>query len=233
MIRLSLFLFVVGATAMPALSEPGKHLFILSGQSNMGGLKPEESFVPAVVKAFGKENVIVVYDAMGGQPIRRWYKDWKFQEGQDPGKIGNLYERLMKKVSVATKGHSIASATFIWMQGERDAREKNGNVYETCLQGLCDQVSADLKRDDLNIVIGRLSDFDMGNKRYPHWTMLREVQVRFAEKHARAAWVDCDDLNDGLNRKGKPIQNDLHYSAEGYKMLGERFAAKAIELIER
>ena len=50
--------------------EQGKHLFILSGQSNMARLKPENSFIPAVESKFGKENVIVVKHAKGGQPIR-------------------------------------------------------------------------------------------------------------------------------------------------------------------
>jgi hypothetical protein len=54
-----------------------KHLFILSGQSNMVGLKPEESFTPIIEDEYGKENVIVVKNAFGGQPIRRWYRDWK------------------------------------------------------------------------------------------------------------------------------------------------------------
>lgn len=212
-------------------ADSGKHLFILSGQSNMGGLKPDESFTPAVEKAFGKDNVVVVYAAWGGQPIRRWYKNWKPEKGDAPDKLGDLYDQLMEKVEGATKDHEFASATFIWMQGERDAREQHGNVYEASLQGLCDQVSKDLGRDDLKVVIGRLSDHDMENKRYKHWTLVRDVQVHFAESYPSGAWVDCDDLNDGTNRRGKPIKNDLHYSAEGYKVLGERFAAKAIELI--
>ena len=37
--------------------KEGKHLFILSGQSNMLGLKPEESFTPTIEAQFGKENV--------------------------------------------------------------------------------------------------------------------------------------------------------------------------------
>ena len=56
----------------------GNHLFILSGQSNMVGLKPEESFTPIIEKKYGKEKIIIVKDAKGGQPIRRWYKEWKF-----------------------------------------------------------------------------------------------------------------------------------------------------------
>ncbi|MBT4819053.1 MAG: hypothetical protein HN742_20435 [Lentisphaerae bacterium] len=39
------------------------------------------------------------------------------------------------------------------------------------------------------------------------------------------------DLNDGGNREGEQIKNDLHCSVEGCKMLGERFAEKAIELM--
>ena len=46
-----------------------KHLFILSGQSNMQGHRPDEAFTPTVEKALGKDKVIVVQDALGGQPL--------------------------------------------------------------------------------------------------------------------------------------------------------------------
>ena len=57
--------------------EDAKHLFILSGQSNMQGHRPDEAFTPAVEKALGKSKVIIVQDALGGQPIHRWWKEWK------------------------------------------------------------------------------------------------------------------------------------------------------------
>lgn len=253
-------------------AQDGKHLFILSGQSNMQGLRPDESFTPAVEKKFGKENVIVVFDALGGQPIRRWYKGWESPKptGKDgtsaqakkgdtkkdgakkanakkgdakkgtaktekkspkPPVIGDLYDRLMSKVKPAIKDQELASISFFWMQGERDAREKNAEVYGAALKGLHQQLCEDLGREDINFVIGRLSDFDVMNKRYPHWTRIREIQVMVAENHPRGAWVDTDDLNDGKNRRGKPINNDLHYSGEGYKVFGSRMATKAIELI--
>ena len=101
------------------------------------------------------------------------------------------------------------------------------------MDGLYRQLSDDLKREDINFVIGRLSDFDLKNARYKDWTMVREIQVKYAEQHPRGAWVNTDDLNDGLNRRGKKIANDLHYSAEGYKILGERFADAAIKLIRK
>ena len=75
--------------------QNGKHLFILSGQSNMVGLKPEESFTPAVESYFGKDHVIVVKYAVGGQPIRRWYRNWKPLEGDEPEAQPDLYDSLM------------------------------------------------------------------------------------------------------------------------------------------
>jgi len=49
-----------------AMAGGGKHLFILSGQSNMAGLNPAISFTPAVHEAFGPENCIVIKDAQAG-----------------------------------------------------------------------------------------------------------------------------------------------------------------------
>lgn len=219
----------IGADKDPA----GKHLFILSGQSNMAGLRPQESFTPAVEMTFGKDNVIVVKDALGGQPIRRWYKNWKPAEGSEPKATGDLYDRLMTAVKAASKDQQIQSVTFLWMQGERDAREKHGTVYQASLQGLLDQLSADLGRKDIHCVIGRLSDFDLENKRCPHWTIIRKAQAAFVAAHPSAALVNTDDLNDGLNRSGKEIKNDLHYSADGYKVFGQRLASSAADLIKK
>ncbi len=213
--------------------QTDKHLFILSGQSNMQGHRPDEAFAPAVKEALGEDKVIVIQDALGGQPIQRWWKEWKSPEGEKPKQKGDLYDRLMGKVMPKIKGQSLSSVTFIWMQGERDAKMRWGEVYAVSLKGLYDQLCKDLGRSDINFVIGRLSDFDIKNQRYPHWTMVRKAQVKLAESNARFDWVNTDDLNDGVNRKGKKIQNDLHYSAEGYKKLGKRFAESALKLIKQ
>lgn len=134
-----------------------------------------------------------------------------------------MYRRLMAKVNTAFAGKAPDTVTFVWMQGERDAKEKQGEVYAPSLHGLVEQLRADLKRKDINIVIGRLSDFDNDNQQYPHWTMVREALVKVAESEPRGAWVDTDDLNGP--------ENSLHYTPEGYKILGEYFASKAAELI--
>lgn len=197
----------------------------------MAGLQPQQSFTPAVVKQFGKENIIVVHDAQGGQPIRRWFKDWKPEKGAAPEGNGDLYDRLMKKVEAATKGQEIASVTFLWMQGENDARNSLGAVYKASLKGLVQQVSDDLKQERVNVVIGRLSDFGNDKADFPHWEMIRKTQEKFADDAEHGAWVDTDDLNDGITRQGKEVKNDLHYTAEGYNTFGKRLAEAAIKLI--
>ena len=211
-------------------AEKGKHLFILSGQSNMVGLNPDLSFTPIVVEKFGEDNVIVVKFAQGGKPIRRWYKKWKTAKGDEPQSTGDLYDRLMSMINTAIKGKKIETATFVWMQGERDAKDKHDQVYAKSLNGLINQLSEDLERKDVNFVIGRLSDCVMKSS---HWVTIREAQMKVAEGSKRGAWVDTDDLNDGINKKGKKVKNDLHYTVEGYKTLGKRFAEKSIELIQK
>jgi hypothetical protein len=200
------------------------HLFILSGQSNMAGLNPQVSFIPTVQKEFGAENTIVVKDAVGGQPIRRWFKQWKPAMGDTPAATGDLYDRLMTKVAAAVGDKKPTTVTFVWMQGERDAKEKHGNVYGASLRGLIDQLQSDLGREDINFVIGRLSDFDNDNKSYSHWTIVRDAQVKVAADDKRGAWVETDDLN------GE--KNGLHYNKEGYAELGKRFADESIKLIK-
>ena len=208
-----------------------KHLFILSGQSNMVGLKPEESFTPIIEKKYGKEKIIIVKDAKGGQPIRRWYNEWEFDDNNLDDSIGNLYKSLIYKVRKAVINKKIKTVTFIWMQGERDAREELADYYEKSLIGIYNQLTKDLNYKKINFLIGRISDFDLLNKKYKHWTRIRDIQVNVAESNMRFDWIDTDDLNDGVNKKGIKINNDLHYSVSGYKILGQRFAEKAIKMI--
>jgi len=218
--------------SLSGVAEQGSHLFILSGQSNMKRLKPETSFIPAVEAAFGKENVIVVKRASGGKPIRDWYKEWESEQGKKPQKAGHRYDALMEEVRGKTAGKKLASVSFFWMQGERDAAERHGKVYAASLRGLMDQLTNDLGREDINFVIGRLSDFDMNNQRYKHWTIVREALVAVAESTPRAVWVNTDDLNDKPRHDGTK-RDDLHYTREGYDIFGKRLADAAIKLIQK
>jgi hypothetical protein len=210
----------------------GKHLFILSGQSNMWVMDLNQSFIPAIEKRYGKDNVIIIKDAEGNEPIYRWYKKWRSPAGVKPEQSGELYDRLMAKVYPAIAGQHLQSITFIWMQGETDAKLLYGDLYADSLQGLYQQLQSDLKRKDINFVIGRISDFDMANKVFADWTKIRDAQVNVATSNDRFTWVDTDDLNDNIHGVGRKKNNDLHYSPDGFVILGQRFADSAIHLIE-
>jgi Carbohydrate esterase, sialic acid-specific acetylesterase len=211
----------------------GKHLFILSGQSNMVGMDPNVSFTPAVAAAFGKDQVIVVKDAHGGQSIRSWSKsNHEFPPpttGRVPKVRGEHYGPLMDKVKAAIAGQALETVTFVWMQGESDL---NNTAYDAYLKELLDQLEADLAFKKINVVIGRISDsgLDVEKRRQGSLT-IRRIQQEFAEAHPRGAWIDTDDLND--RKDGEKVVNDLHYTKEGYQILGTRFAGKAIGLIRK
>lgn len=215
------FLAVLISISYVNAEEQQAHLFILSGQSNMEGLDLNKSFIPTLTRELGEGNVVIVKDARDGQPIWRWYKNWKSADGSSPKETGDVYDDLMGKVNAAVKKESqIITVTFIWMQGERDAIAGHGAVYETSLKGLIHQLRNDMKRQDINIIIGRLSDYRMD---LPGWLAVRRAQVNVAESDPRGAWVDTDSLNGEVD--------DLHYSDAGYVELGRRFAQKAIALI--
>ncbi len=215
------------------ISPEGKHLFILSGQSNMVGMDPEISFTPTVSKAFGKDNVIVVKDAASGQSIRSWCKsNHEFPPpttGRVPKVRGELYDRLIKKVTTAAKGQSIETVTLVWMQGESDL---NNTAYDVYLKELRTQLESDLKLKKLHMVIGRISDSGLDvQKRLVGRLNIRRIQKEFAESQPKTEWVDTDDLND--RKVDDKIIHDLHYHQEGYRILGERFAKKSIGLIQQ
>ena len=228
-----LILFIVEVGAEELADGGGKNLFILSGQSNMAGMDPAISFTPAVSKAFGKDHVIVVKNANSGQSIRSWAKtnheDPPPTRGRVPKVRGELYDPLIKKVKTAIKGQGLETVTLVWMQGESDL---NNTAYDAYLRELLEQLQSDLAFKTINIVIGRISDSGLDNpKRLEGRLNIRKVQKEFAEAHPQGAWVDTDDLND-REVDGEMI-HDLHYTKEGYQVLGKRFAEKSIALIRK
>lgn len=203
----------------PEGADPKLHLFILSGQSNMALIDVPTQFTPHVVAGLPGETAIVVKFAKGGEPIRRWYKGWTGVVPV-PEVYGDLYDTLMASVNQAVQGKVPGTVTFVWMQGEADAFQHHSAIYLESLNGLLAQLQADLGRQDVRFVIGRLSD----HTTFSHWTTVRQAQVTFAEASPSRAWVDTDDLNGN---------NELHFPPEGYAALGQRFAEASLKLIGR
>ena len=220
---------VFSAPTVSADAPKPVRLFILSGQSNMVGMDADAHFTPKVQAAFPDDEVVVVKHAVNGNLIRMWYKQWEPPAGEKAkgqGKNGRHYDTLMARVAEAMQGKPTpTSVTFVWMQGEADANHAGyGEMYLDALNGLLRQLQDDLGRRDVDMVVGRISDYGNEDEARPGWNLVRAAQVKFAEEDPeRRAWVDTDDLNGD--------KNGLHYGKEGYAALGERFADKSIELI--
>ena len=231
--RLLLSAVVLCAVASLARAEKPVHIFILSGQSNMAGMNPKLGFEPETKELFPEAEVVYFKVSQGGRPIRLWVNEWneiaakhgletKFTGTQYYEPILEQYKQLLEKYPQP------ASVTFCWMQGERDAREKLSAAYADSMKQLIANLRRDLKQPEMNFVIGRLSDY--GKPDDKHWQTVREAQVAVAEADPRGAWVDCDDLNN----KGPEgaTKDDLHYTKEGYELLGRRYARQGKALIE-
>lgn len=219
--------------------EKPVHLFILSGQSNMAGMNPKLGLEPEAEKLFPDADVVYFKVASGGKPIRLWVSQWNEIADKhnlktkitasEKGDGTVYYQPILEQYEAMLKKHSkFASVTFCWMQGERDAREKLSPAYSDAMNQLISNLRRDLKQPKMNFVIGRLSDF--GAPDYADWQSVRKSQVAIAEADEHGAWVDCDDLNN--KGEGAKKRDDLHYTKEGYELLGRRYVRQAKALIE-
>ncbi|MCH7224985.1 hypothetical protein MLD59_02495 [Verrucomicrobiaceae bacterium E54] len=229
-IRLISILFLCLTAGVCGGEVPGRHLFVLSGQSNMTQTLGH-SFYECVGAVLGKDRVLIARTGHPGQPIKNWYRDWQPPEGMEdpkPDKNGHLYDVLIAAVERVRKDETPASATFIWMQGEADASRGWASVYEKSFLGLSDQLRADLGIEEIHFVVGRINDYWL---REPDGEAMREILAKLGEDHANGAWIDTDDLNRGVNPWGGFSFEDGHYPPEGYVVIGQRFAREACRLI--
>lgn len=190
--------------ANPDTPDPvGYDLIILSGQSNMARFDVDKYFTPIIEEEI--DNSIIVKDAEEGSPISDWLGD------------DILYNRLMDKVYEAIDDKEIRSVTFVWMQGESDALQDMGSSYEDRLRELFELVTRDLGYTEF--IVGRLSRYGIDDNYLYSWEVIRDVQVSVGNEYG--TWVDTDDIP----------RDGIHYSEEGYAILGEIFADSVIDLI--
>ena len=211
--------------------KTGRHLFILSGQSNMTGAV-KEAFTAHVEEQYGEENSVVVMRMKSGRGIRFWVADYDqpADRGLTEKKMtsnGQEYKPLLEAAMAAAKDESFDTVGFIWMQGESDANNRLSEVYEESFLKLVGQLRKDLKRVDLYYVIGRINDYAKSRPDNVHWKRVRETQIKLGKTPGNA-WIDTDDLNGG---NADNPDGDIHFPREGALRLGRRFADKAIEMI--
>lgn len=194
----------------------------------------KDAFTQRVHEQYGEDNAVVVMRMRSGRGIRFWVADYTPPSGRVFGERatasnGQEYKPLIDAAIAAADENAFETVGFIWMQGESDANNKLSSVYEESFLKLINQLKNDLGRDDLYFVIGHINDYAKSRPDNEHWQSVRDTQVRLGNTTGNA-WIDTDDLNGG--DPSKP-DGDIHFPKEGALVVGQRFADKAIERIER
>jgi len=112
----------------------------------------------------------------------------------------------MSRVQTVIQGKTADTIAFVWMQGEGTPGELSA-VYAERPQRSHQTAPRRLKRPDMAVVIGRLSDYRKGD------TLGRRAcgQEKVAATIRGLPGVDTDDLNGP--------KNGLHYTQEEYEEL--------------
>ena len=241
-------MFMLGERAL-AEEKPLK-VFVLAGQSNMRGRRAKVSEIPGDLKGEQKEVLFFggrqwTPLAPGKTEKQGFGPEISFARGMSeklnepigtikhsvggsslavrwsPSDPKSLYAQLVKKVEAARKSRRIKIVGMLWMQGERDARDrKMAGAYAPNLAALIEAARKDFKSPDMFFIAGRVNPPKRG---------YRFVDVvRKAQEECRAsnyAFIDCDALQKG--------PDNLHYTTEGYVEMGYRFADGAFRLLKR
>ena len=210
-------------------AETDRHLFILSGQSNMTGAL-EGGFREVMRRELGEGRAVIVRQSKSGRGIRFWVDDNDLPDdhplhGEIKSGNGEEFPKLLAAAQSAGDAKAFATVTFIWMQGESDANRNLADTYAKSFTTLRNRLKAGLGIERMHFVIGRISDYGLHGEQAAGWEAVRKAQMDIANTDPLGAWIDTDDLNGGDEQHP---QGELHYPAGQYPALGARLAAAAL-----
>lgn len=180
------------------------------------------------------EKIALIKYSRGGTSIdetaARWFGSWEadFIGGPLEHSGINQYDYFLAALRNAFavrdidgdgEDDALIPAGILWMQGESDAGTAVvAKRYGRNLKRLMDLMRAALRRDDLPVVIGRISDSgnDRDGKVWNYGAAVREAQQDFVDSDAAAALV--------VETDAYGYSDPYHYDTAGYIELGKRFA---------
>lgn len=177
---------------------------------------PEISFGRAMADRHPEQKFALVKHAKGGTSLA---DEWNPAGGVHYKILFDRIRRATAELSREDLAWEVKG--FVWMQGERDADFISyAAAYETNFVKFIEAVRRELEQPELPFVFGQIHA-----PTYKFRTQVREAQAKVARAVKNSRMVRTDDL---------PMQNDqTHYDANGFVMLGRRFADALYELIEK
>lgn len=185
---------------------------------------PEISFAHTIARAYPQDTHIIVKHVATGSSIQQWLPN------------SRLYNALIRQLDYATRPakdttkkqvatkdsdtkKKITVDAIIWMQGERDARNKhNATRYEGQLKQFIEGLRNQLHSPQSLFVMGQVSPEDAA---FSMTNLVQQAQSRIQQSLPRTILIPTTDL-------GK-LQDRVHYDTRGQMELGKRFAQAVIK----
>ena len=193
---------------------------------------PELTFAQTIQEQFPDRRIAIIKYANGGTSI-------------DPSAAGqfgcweptlegiNQYDHFLTTVRLAQSDTDIDDdgvadrlipAGIIWLQGESDANHSPqiANRYEANLRRLIGRMRTTFGRDDLPVVIGRVSPSQLPEMFWKHLEIVRTAQAQYTQEDANAVLVETTD--------SYGHSDFWHYDSAGYLALGREVGAAVAKL---
>nr|WKN34898.1 sialate O-acetylesterase [Tunicatimonas sp. TK19036] len=157
-------------------------------------------------------SLLLLPTAVGGSAIQQWLGDSTHRQVR-------LLSNFREKVAIGQRYGRIKGV--LWHQGENDATEEGIPHYQQRLTELI-AIFRDLaQNEELPVVLGELGSYSRNPE---NWLRLNQEIHAYANQNPQAAVVYTQDL---------PGKDDyLHFTAEGQRELGKRFAQEYLKLMQ-
>jgi hypothetical protein len=193
-------------------------VFIMAGQSNSSRMNPK--MLKNKIRKKFPNSILFKYDKEGSNLHKQWYGDGTAYSKDD----GELYKKFQSKWKVflnelkqKNPHQKINLQGLFWMQGESDGwRKKSSESYYKNLKKFLQDLRITLKRENLPIVIGRLSN---GQTAVPFLSNIRTAQNKMALLK-NTALANLDNI---------PCYDNLHFKGY-YKLVAKRFVTAMYHL---
>ncbi len=173
------------------------------------GVGPGRSFAVEIANANPTVTVGVIPCAVGGSPISAWQPG-----GFHDSTKTHPYDDMLARLRAAMKDGTIKG--ILWHQGESDSKPKLSRIYEEKLHALVQRLRKEIGDDEVPFLIGQLGQFSERPWNEDKKTV-DAIHRSFPRQVNHTAFVSSD----ALPHKG----DNVHFSAEGARELGKRYAA--------
>jgi hypothetical protein len=189
-------------------SQPLNKYSNIRKELKIQGVSPSYSCMLSLHKSLNKPLGLIM-NPQGGSSIKLWY---------GPGKTN--YDATVVRIKQAQSRGKIKA--IIWNQGSTDCKEAaldNFETYKLNLMEMVKNLRRELNDPELPFICGELS--------------LRPDFINFNDKVIRNI-KDYIPFSDFVTAEGTQLLEDnIHYDAKSASILGERYAAKVLQFLQK